>query len=249
MMTRGRYMLSNCKKSCGKCSHANYTSWVFEKASGQAYGALRLGDHCLDTAGQLPPAHGGTPNVLHTAPCDPTKSGQRWLFNGTRGLVHSPSGVTVAVEGSAEDDAALCLRVTPTWLWATPVVSLDGRCEPGGQTEWTLHPNGTLQSVGFGCVGLSADSGPPTTIWAKPLTKGRVALLAINGADASQTIGLNFAELLALLHPSFVGGKKGSAAEDKKWAVRDVWAGKDLGEMSELSREVPPHDCVLVVLG
>ena len=82
---------------------------------------------------------------------------------------------------------------------------------------------------------VSRDSGPPSTIWAKPLEGGRVALLAINGADELQTITLDFAELL--------GSEQGH-----DWEARDVWLGVDLGKRTALTRDVPAHDCILLIL-
>ena len=61
----------------------------------------------------------------------------------------------------------------------------------------SLEPNGTLRNGQFGCIEVSDDSGPPSTIWAKPLHGGGYALLAINGADLTQTIKLDFGALLA----------------------------------------------------
>ena len=85
-------------------------------------------------------------------------------------------------------------------------------------------------------------SGPPTTVWAKPLTRGRVALLAINGADMQQVIKLDFG---ALIEPEYADHMGGGAA---RWLVRDVWAASDLGLNKGLTATVAPHDCVLLVL-
>jgi len=226
------YMLRNCRKSCATCQAGNFTGWTFSGASGEP-GRLSLGTQCVDAAGQLPVGHGGVPNVLHTAPCDATKPSQMFRLNGTI--------VTI--------DGRLCLRVSSTWLWAQPVVNL-AACEtpsgtpPRADSEWTLHANGTLQNTAKGCVALSADSGPPSTIWAKPLSGGRMALLAINGADLTQMIALDFAELLRdEQQPTF-----DAAEEAVSWHVRDVWTKTDLGKMGKLTRNVPPHDCVLLVL-
>ena len=64
-------------------------------------------------------------------------------------------------------------------------------------TNWVLEPtNGSLINAEYGCVGVSYDSGPPSTIWAKPLTGGRTALLVINAADMPQSVTLDLPELL-----------------------------------------------------
>lgn len=225
-------MLHNCRKSCGSCEQGNYTSWKFDGDESTA-GALHLGDECLDTAGQLPPAHGGTPNALHTTACDASRPGQKWLFNATGGMIVSAPQVSEATEPRA------CLRATATWLWPQPVVNLNPGCDPGTpprtDATWHLHANGTLENVAHGCVALSTTSGPPSTIWSKPLSNGRVALLAINAADVTQRITLDFDDLLESSHAV-------------AWQVRDIWAQKNVGALSTLTRDVPPHDCVLVVL-
>jgi hypothetical protein len=86
---------------------------------------------------------------------------------------------------------------------------------------------------------VSRDSGPPSTVWAKPLAGGRTALLAINGADTPQRIALDFAALL---------GGEGQAGGSQAWEARDVWMGVDLGTREGVARDVPPHDCILLIL-
>ena len=138
---------------------------------------------------------------------------------------------------------APCLRVLSHWLWDyVPLVdtapcSGDAPQPPARDEQWVLHANGTLSNAQFGCIEVSAASGPPSTIWAKPLHGGAVALLAINGADMPQQISLDFGELLGQ-----------GAAQHRQWRARDVWAAADLGTIGSLTRSVPPHDCVLLVL-
>ena len=210
------YMHTNCRKSCGLCEDGNFTNWSF------ADGMLRAGeDLCLDTQGQLKGGHSGG-NVLHALPCDASRGSQKWRFN----------------RSIAADDTNACLQVYSTWLWDHAVVNTD-HCQHSGapplNQQWTLFENGTLANGQFGCVYISNKTGPPSTVWAKPLDrKGKMAVLAINGADLTQTISLDFA---ALLGPAY-----------KEAAARDVWARTDLGQKSALTRDVPPHDCVLLVL-
>ena len=99
---------------------------------------------------------------------------------------------------------------------------------------------------------MSDETGPESTIWAKPLSGGRTALLAINGADLDHTITIDFGALIAeqqrgapAAASSREGGGEGARAA---WKVRDVWAKADLGTMGNLTRAVGPHDCVLLVL-
>ena len=139
---------------------------------------------------------------------------------------------------------APCLRVLRHWLWDNvPLVDTvacdgDGPQPPARNEQWVLHANGTLRNAQFGCIEVSANSGPPSTIWAKPLHDGAVALLAINGADMPQTFDLDLGELLA--------GQAGG--QQKQWRARDVWAAADLGTIGSLTRSVPPHDCILLLL-
>ena len=258
------YMHSHCAKSCDACPQGNVSGWSFSGASGGgrngSEGTLSMADEqCLDLEGQLPPAHGGAPNVLHTNACARGASSQMWRFNRTGGAIYQPrasEGETdswhgetraVVVDGRGREGApsANCMRVVSTWLWSHPVIDIGSNCDPQAprpNEQWTLHANGTLQNAQFGCVELSMSSGPPTTIWAKPLTKGRVALLAINGADMPQVIKLDFAELIEPEYADHLGGGA------TRWSVRDVWAASDLGLNKGLTATVGPHDCVLLIL-
>ena len=232
-------MRGSCAADGWGAAADNFTAWRFVPHSTDRpqLGALRSGDLCLDLRGQLPAGHEAS-NHLHALPCDEARPSQLWTFNGTGGAIASAAPTVEQRQGQAGGGGP-CLHVLFHWLWNyKPLVDTAG-CEGGASPprneQWTLHPNGTLSNGQFGCVALSADSGPPSTIWKKPLPGGRVALLAINGADADQRIALDFAELL--------GSRGGS-----EWAARDVWAGEDLGTLGGLTRVVPPHDCVLLVL-
>jgi len=209
------YMKKHCQRSCGTCPHGNFTAFRFDGST------LRQGTLCLDTDGQLPAGHDGS-NELHALPCLDGKASQRWSFNGTSGAIHAQSG-------------GICLRVFDHWLWDHPIVDAAAPCDPGApgaNQAWSLHANGTLANAQYGCIEISGDSGPPSTIWVKPLEEGRMALLAINGADMPQVFALNFTELVGA--PS--------------WQARDVWAKDDLGTLSRLTRNVSAHDCLLLVL-
>jgi len=238
-------------------------------------GMLRSGDVCLDLRGQLPGGHEAS-NHLHALPCDASQPTQRWAFNGTRGTIQSVASTahwqqqqqkkeTVVVEQRGAvvgggSGGAPCLRVFLHWLWNyVPLVDTapcDGDApQPPPSDQWTLAPNGTLRNGQFGCVEVSGDSGPPSTIWAKPLHGGGVALLAINGADMPQRISLDLAELLG--NGTGTGGTGGTtgggvggggAPPPQQWRARDVWAAADLGTISTLTRSVAAHDCVLLVL-
>ena len=209
------YMKKRCRKSCDTCAHGKFTGFSFDNHT------LRQDGLCLDTDGQLPAGHDGS-NVLHALPCVEGKLSQQWSFNGTDGVIRSLSG-------------GACLRVLSHWLWDHPIIDAVASCDPDAPAAnqvWSLHANGTLANARYGCIEVSHDSGPPSTIWAKPLAEGKVALLAINGADMPQEIVLDFMQLLART----------------MWKVRDVWARDDLGSRTQLARKLPAHDCILLVL-
>ena len=224
------YMHSNCRKSCHTCEAGNYSEWSY--ADGQL---KSTGEMCLDLDGQLPAGHGGS-NVLHTMPCDGSKPSQQWLFNKTNGAIHHKSKT---------EDGDVCLRAFSTWLWDRPVVDTQGcdPAKPGVNELWSLNANGTLNNGvahvngQFGCIEVSGKAGPPSTIWAKPLDKnGKMALLAINGADLPQKITLNYTELLGPAH-------------GKLYKTRDVWEGKWMaGTPRIITKEIGPHDCLMVVV-
>lgn len=235
------YMLRHCKRSCGACDDGNFSSWAFRD------GRLSAAGVCVDLDGQLPEGHSGS-NVMHALPCDHGKASQKWQFNGTGGAIQ-------ATVGGAGGDA--CLRAFDIWLWSYPIVD-SAPCDaaaPPVEQQWTLHPNGTLSNAKHGCIAVSRGAGPPSTIWVKPLAgkvpggPPRYAVLAINGADMAQPFKLNFAEILHDNLPALeAAAAVDEAADPRKWSVRDLWSRADLGQMSELSRLVPPHDCILLVL-
>jgi|EP01049_Picozoa_sp_SAG25_P012404 hypothetical protein len=92
-----------------------------------------------------------------------------------------------------------------------------------------------LTNEEFGCAGVSYTSGPPSTLWSKPLRGGRTAILAINGADLVQKVDLNFQQLL---------GQSGA-----HFSVRNVWEGRDEpAPQGLISTHIGPHDCALYVV-
>jgi hypothetical protein len=131
-----------------------------------------------------------------------------------------------------------------------PVSATTGRA-PSGQF-WTFSPhNGSLTNEEFGCVGVSGNSGPASTIWAKPMTRNRTALLVINGADAPQGVSLDLSDLLGArtLHEMGVATTASTdGREAVSFSVRNVWAGEELGPRSTVNATLPPHDCLLLVL-
>eukprot|EP00729_Bicosta_minor_P000100 gene100-10827_t len=122
----------------------------------------------------------------------------------------------------------MCLGVESHWLWPQPMVSLVG-CG-GAKTNVTLHANGTLSSAaGFGCYGISNNQGPPSTVWRKPMPGGKTAVLAINGGGLEQEITIDVATMLA---PDYL----------------HTIAGKTLGNVSKVTRKVPPHGNIFIRL-
>ena len=248
------FMSANCQKSCGTCVGGNFSGWSFDAATG----AVREAGSglCLDSAGQLPNA--GVENVLHMRECVAGEATQRWTFTnasgggdggGDGGGVSGGASGGGAAEGQLRSAAASnqCLRADKDWLWSyTPVVHVGG-CDTGAGAAWTLHPNGTLQNARVGCVAVSTRFGPPSTVWTKPLPGGRVAVLAINGADQPTPVVLDFGTLGSLGRPARAQLAV-SGAPPAQWAVRDLWQRLDLGVLSSLARVLPAHDCVMLVL-
>jgi len=87
-----------------------------------------------------------------------------------------------------------------------------------------------LQSV------KSAQVGPGLEVWSKPLaTPGARAVLLLNRTAAAARIPVEWSEL--------------ALRDDAAVRVRDVWAGKDLGEFhASYSTTVPAADAVLLIV-
>jgi len=122
---------------------------------------------------------------------------------------------------------------------------------PPPSLTWRLFPNATLRNSQLGCVEVSSTTGPPSTIWSKPLTRSRLAVLTINGADIPHTISLNLSEIvqLAQMDTSTQPSRTRSVFPDTgTWMVRDIWANASLGVLSHVTRVIGPHDCLLLVL-
>jgi alpha-galactosidase len=71
-----------------------------------------------------------------------------------------------------------------------------------------------------------------TQIWARPLAGGRTALGLYNLGQAPFRVQLQFAALA--LPPSA--------------PVRDLWRGQDLGVVSDVDVQLPPHGAALLVV-
>eukprot|EP00937_MAST-01D_sp_MAST-1D-sp2_P006070 g6070.t1 len=233
------YMQSNCARSCGACPGGSYSGWSFDAGAG----ALREAGSglCLDAAGQL--ASGSAPfNVLHMQPC-----AAGGADNGTQRFTFANASAGGQLRSVATGE---CLRVDRHWLWNyEPVVHLGG-CDSSGGATWTLLANGTLANAAAGCVAVSTRFGPPSTVWTKPLPGRRTALLAINGADRSHAVTLDFASLLAGAAPAGAG---------PAYTVEDVWdpssssgpASAQAGgprARTNWTATLAAHDCVLLVL-
>ena len=220
------YMRNHCRKSCATCDAGNYTGFTYVPSKATpGLGSLRVAGLCLDSKGQLPAGHSGS-NVLHALPCADGATSQLWAFNQSDGAIHQ------RVDGGGGE---LCVRVFATWLWDRPIVDT-APCDaarPGASERWTLHSNDTLSNGQYGCVQLSEHSGPASTLWSKPLERGRMAVLAINGADLEQQMTIDFADL---------------DAGAQQWQVRDVWAAQELGTLTKMRRAVAPHDSILLIL-
>ena len=71
----------------------------------------------------------------------------------------------------------------------------------------------------------------------KPMGSGKVAVLLMNSANASQTLTLDFADVPAL-------PKQGGS-----YAVRDIWNHKDMGEFeNQYAVQVASHDAAFIII-
>jgi len=146
----------------------------------------------------------------------------------------------VYADGNLKSADGRCLGMMSHWLWPQPMVSLLG-CG-GGATNLTLR-DGMLTSSEGGCFGVSNLIGPPSSIWRKPLSGGRVAALAINGAAVPHTITVDLAAVLA---PDATAGLQ--AADEVE--VTDVWSGEStrLSSKAGYTRSVRPHGNIFVIV-
>ena len=187
---------------------------------------------CLDLRGQL----AGGLNYQHLLPCDGSGT-QHWSLDRKSGQLES------------NNDTTQCLQGAEWWTWlGRPLVTL-GTCQPiNGTTglappaqHWSSSPGGGMTNEAFGCVGVSFDSGPPSTIWSKPLRGGRTALLATNAADLEQKVVLDFASLLG-------------EGEEPLYTVHDVWPRQGRGKdgtgapVRAVSIAIAPHNCAMYAL-
>jgi len=126
-----------------------------------------------------------------------------------------------------------CLITIRHWLWDYATIPTLGNCNPTKESSWLLGADNTLRNEASGCVEVSTNAGPPSTVWVKPLSHGRQAVLVINGADIAQQIDLDFREL---------------DLRSTVWSTRSVWDKKDLGAVQQFSTTLGPHDSALLVL-
>ena len=131
----------------------------------------------------------------------------------------------------------IIIRKTALHKGAVQDITSQGELQVQQVTLQQPQSDGLLLTNGqFGCIGVSYDSGPPSTIWSKPLERGRIALLAINGADLEQAVELQLGELLG-------------HGTGKLYDVRNVWKGSDTpSPLGVVSAVIPPHDCIMLVL-
>ena len=133
----------------------------------------------------------------------------------------------------------LCLGAMSHWLWPQPMVSLL-RCGTSA-TNVTMRANRTLRSASdYGCFGVSAVQGPPSSMWRKPTANGKTAVLAINSAALPHTITINVSEM-------FIPNSSHADSATEAFAV-DIWSGAFLGKVKSISRVVRPHSNLFVTL-
>lgn len=80
---------------------------------------------------------------------------------------------------------------------------------------------------------------------------GKTAVLAINGGGLEQEITIDVATMLAPDYPHTIAGTVAAgaagAAPTEAKAI-DIWTGKTLGNVSKVTRKVPPHGNIFIRL-
>ncbi len=88
----------------------------------------------------------------------------------------------------------------------------------------------------LGVQGRRVRDDGPYEVWSKPLAQGERAVILFNRGDVEAKIAFTWEEV----------GYAGSS----RAKLRDLWAGKDLGEFAkEHSAKVPPHDVLMLRMG
>eukprot|EP01113_Clastostelium_recurvatum_P034661 TRINITY_DN472_c0_g1_i2.p1 TRINITY_DN472_c0_g1~~TRINITY_DN472_c0_g1_i2.p1 ORF type:complete len:582 (-),score=120.82 TRINITY_DN472_c0_g1_i2:118-1863(-) len=110
-----------------------------------------------------------------------------------------------------------------------PVVSAY-TCNGGNNQKWTLGTDGLLRSGDANlCLGLSN----PTEVWAGPLSDGSAAVILFNKSSNQQNITASWDAIFSKNVP-------------KTASVRDLWAHRDLGSLSQgVSASVPSHGVMM----
>ena len=125
----------------------------------------------------------------------------------------------------------------------------------GGSTPFAMDPSapstavtaedhsGILDDDGIGHVTrggafcLDLRTSGALEVWAVPLAAGRVGVALWNRSPAPDTVGARWAEV--------------GATPGQSYAVRDVWAGKDMGVFTDSyvpAEAIGPHAVVLIIL-
>jgi alpha-galactosidase len=100
-----------------------------------------------------------------------------------------------------------------------------------GASERTLE----FTDAHIEATGAERVTAPSSQMFYKPISGGRTAVLVMNSDSADGPLSFKFSD---------VPGLSGS-----KYAVRDIWAHKDMGTMDgSWTGTVPSHDCAFLVL-
>jgi hypothetical protein len=220
----------------------------------------------VSNCAHAPLPHGIGPDVGLTAATDAKAPGmlndEQARGCGGKNLLwgfHANKTITTAVDGQ-------CLNIRGGTRASDHAVQTFA-CESQGlqaNGQWTFdESSGTIISKEQGCLTAGrtgpTPSPPPTgtgsELWAKPMSDGnRIAVLMLNLQDTEpQDLIVNFADLLNKTNTR-VGGNP--VAKDKmpdtdyRWAVRDLWAQKDLGAFTEsyTAKAVPAHGAVVLTV-
>jgi len=109
-------------------------------------------------------------------------------------------------------------------------------CHSSTNEQWTIDSTGLIKSVGVSGKCLAVEEPVITQVWAGQLSNGAYALVLLNRDTAAHDITANWSSF--------------GASSSQKYALRDLWAHKDLGTFTDhyTATSVPGHGVVMLKL-
>jgi alpha-galactosidase len=150
--------------------------------------------------------------------------------------------------GASQHDTKLTAdeQITHMTLWSMAAAPLLIGCDMAKMDKFTLDllTNTEVLDVNQDPLGLPAVqvvSTAKTTVWARPLFDGTVALALFNRGSRQAEVSVKWDELNRALAPKkSISGKQN---------LRDLWQRKNLGAFEGWTTAVPGHGAVLLKLG